>query len=190
MLQIRVIPSCPGNVVDKHFPAHHRLHLKASLPIHMLTQKLLVIVCLLIIHLEKYQSMPSGYSPVATRYLSTVYNGMLRSDWEVGNLGVCISLQGLWLQVTPLQGWCVTLLPQVNGEVLREPIGEPEGSPIESEGHRALHMKVLREDTMAEIAKKRRDGCFGQAKVQKYFPWAWVNPSKGGLLDHLKKDSG
>lgn len=97
MVQIRVILSSPGNVVDKHFLAHHRLPLKASLPIHMLNQKLLVIVCHLIIHLEKYRSMPSGYNPVATRYLSTVYNRMLRSDWEVGNLGVCISLEGLWV---------------------------------------------------------------------------------------------
>lgn len=69
MLQIRVIVSSPGNVVVKHFLAHYWLQPKASLLIYMLNQNLLVIVCHLIIHLEKYRSMPCGSLNTNTEFL-------------------------------------------------------------------------------------------------------------------------
>lgn len=59
--------------------------------------------------------------------------------------------------------------PQVKGDVLREPLGEPDVSCIESEGHRDSHVKVLREETVAEISKKQRDSCLQGQRYQSIF---------------------
>lgn len=46
---------------------------------------------------------------------------------------------------------------------------ELDVSCIEFEGHRDSHVRVLREESMAEIAKKQRESCFAGAKVQNIF---------------------
>lgn len=46
-----------------------------------------------VIRLEKYQSISCSCNPVTVGYLSILYNRMFRIDWEVGNLGVYISLE-------------------------------------------------------------------------------------------------